>query len=58
MHQDIKPENILLGVGGEIKISDFGSSVHAPAPINRRNAFCGYLSPEMVKAEDQNAFCS
>jgi aurora kinase len=43
IHHDIQTENILLGVHGEIKISDFGSSVHAPAPINRRHTFCGTL---------------
>lgn len=50
MHRDIKPENILVGIHGEIKISDFGWSVHAPN--NRRNTMCGtldYLPPEMVK---------
>jgi aurora kinase len=57
IHRDLKTENILLGVYGEIKISDFGSSIHAPAPINRRHTFCGtldYLSPEMIEAESQN----
>jgi len=50
MHRDIKPENILMGLHGEIKISDFGWSVHAPN--NRRNTMCGtldYLPPEMIK---------
>ncbi|PGH29161.1 AUR protein kinase [[Emmonsia] crescens] len=50
MHRDIKPENILVGIHGEIKISDFGWSVHAPN--NRRNTMCGtldYLPPEMLK---------
>lgn len=49
MHRDIKPENILVGIHGEIKISDFGWSVHAPT--NRRNTMCGtldYLPPEMI----------
>ncbi|KAF2725730.1 kinase-like protein [Polychaeton citri CBS 116435] len=50
MHRDIKPENILVGLHGEIKISDFGWSVHAPN--NRRKTMCGtldYLPPEMIK---------
>jgi aurora kinase len=50
IHRDIKPENILVGLHGEIKISDFGWSVHAPN--NRRNTMCGtldYLPPEMCR---------
>jgi aurora kinase, other len=50
IHRDIKPENILVGIHGEIKISDFGWSVHAPN--NRRKTMCGtldYLPPEMIK---------
>ncbi|KAJ2983933.1 hypothetical protein NUW58_g6168 [Xylaria curta] len=50
IHRDIKPENILVGIHGEIKISDFGWSVHAPG--NRRKTYCGtldYLPPEMIK---------
>ncbi|KAK3327235.1 kinase-like domain-containing protein [Cercophora scortea] len=50
IHRDIKPENILVGIHGEIKISDFGWSVHAPS--NRRTTVCGtldYLPPEMIK---------
>jgi aurora kinase len=50
IHRDIKPENILVGIHGELKISDFGWSVHAPN--NRRATLCGtldYLPPEMLK---------
>ncbi|EPE07062.1 aur protein kinase [Ophiostoma piceae UAMH 11346] len=50
IHRDIKPENILVGIHGELKISDFGWSVHAPN--HRRTTLCGtldYLPPEMVK---------
>ena len=39
IHRDIKPENLLLGVNGELKIGDFGWSVHAPG--NRRTTLCG-----------------
>ncbi|CAJ0749759.1 18139_t:CDS:2, partial [Entrophospora sp. SA101] len=45
----IKPENLLLGPNNDLKIADFGWSVHAPG--QRRRTFCGtldYLPPEMV----------
>lgn len=49
IHRDIKPENILVGIYGEVKMSDFGWSVHAPG--GRRQTLCGtldYLPPEMI----------
>ncbi|KAF2002341.1 serine/threonine-protein kinase-like protein [Amniculicola lignicola CBS 123094] len=57
MHRDIKPENILVGIHGDIKISDFGWSVHAPN--NRRNTMCGtldYLPPEMLRGGGKDNF--
>ncbi|KAJ8932595.1 hypothetical protein NQ318_023377, partial [Aromia moschata] len=53
--KDIKPENLLLGAKGEIKIADFGWSVHAPS--SRRTTLCGtldYLPPEMVCGKTHN----
>ena len=53
IHRDIKPENLLLGINGELKIGDFGWSVHAPG--NRRTTLCGtldYLPPEMVEGKE------
>ncbi|GIY19271.1 hypothetical protein CDAR_413941 [Caerostris darwini] len=50
IHRDIKPENLLIGQNGELKIADFGWSVHAPS--SRRTTLCGtldYLAPEMIE---------
>ncbi|KAH8085957.1 kinase-like protein [Cristinia sonorae] len=55
IHRDIKPENLLLGINGELKIGDFGWSVHAPG--NRRTTLCGtldYLPPEMVEGREHS----
>jgi aurora kinase len=56
IHRDIKPENMLLDSRGEVKIADFGWSVHAPT--TRRKTLCGtldYLSPEMVEGKEHDA---
>ncbi|XP_058529961.1 aurora kinase C [Ochotona princeps] len=52
IHRDIKPENLLLGFRGEIKIADFGWSVHTISL--RRKTRCGtldYLPPEMIEGK-------
>ncbi|XP_044855910.1 aurora kinase C-like [Mauremys mutica] len=52
IHRDIKPENLLMGLKGELKIADFGWSVHAPSL--RRRTMCGtldYLPPEMIEGK-------
>ncbi|XP_050691106.1 aurora kinase-like [Eriocheir sinensis] len=52
IHRDIKPENLLLNLRGDLKIADFGWSVHAPS--SRRTTLCGtldYLPPEMVEGK-------
>jgi len=55
IHRDIKPENILVGLNGELKIADFGWSVHAPS--SRRKTLCGtldYLPPEMIEGQEHD----
>lgn len=56
IHRDIKPENILVGLNGDLKLADFGWSVHAPT--SRRTTLCGtldYLPPEMVTGREHDA---
>lgn len=48
IHRDIKPENILLSVDDQIKLTDFGWSIHVSNNYKKRKTFCGtpdYLSP-------------
>ena len=55
IHRDIKPENLLLDMKGEVKIADFGWSVHAPN--KRRTTLCGtldYLPPEMILGQEHD----
>jgi serine/threonine protein kinase len=55
IHRDIKPENLLLGYRGELKIADFGWSIHSPS--SRRKTLCGtldYLPPEMIEGKEHD----
>ncbi|KAI1125929.1 Pkinase-domain-containing protein [Nemania abortiva] len=52
MHRDIKLENILLSLNGEVKLADFGLSILSPD--NRETSVCGtpeYYAPEMLQPD-------
>ena len=54
IHRDLKPENLLLDGNNELKIADFGWSVHA-VRSNRRTTMCGtldFLAPEMCEGRE------
>ncbi|XP_026808093.1 serine/threonine-protein kinase Aurora-2-like [Rhopalosiphum maidis] len=55
IHRDIKPENLLLTKAGDLKIADFGWSVHTRD--SKRMTLCGtldYLPPEMVSGNSHD----
>ena len=51
IYRDLKPENLLIGIDGHVRIADFGLA----KPLLGRPAaysFCGspeYMAPEMLK---------
>jgi urea transport system substrate-binding protein len=54
IHRDIKPANLLLGPGGQVKVSDFGLARNLAAevtPLTQPRMICGtaqYMSPEQI----------
>jgi serine/threonine protein kinase len=53
----LHPFNLTSIQQGELKIADFGWSVHAPT--SRRNTLCGtldYLPPEMIEVDNFSQF--
>ncbi|KAE9554409.1 hypothetical protein FO519_002401 [Halicephalobus sp. NKZ332] len=55
IHRDVKPDNMLIGINGHIKLADFGTCVKmGPDGLVRCSTAVGtpdYISPEMLRSQ-------
>ena len=55
VHRDLKPQNILLSMRGECKLSDFGCVAELQDSFGKCGTFVGtvpYMSPERIQGEE------
>lgn len=48
IHRDLSPQNVLLSLRGEVRLSDFGLALHARAQASAAEGTPGYMSPAQL----------
>lgn len=60
VHRDLKLENILIDDRNNLKLIDFGFSVHI-GPDQKLKIFCGtpsYMAPEIVQKKEYSGYAT
>ena len=58
VHRDIKPQNIMICMDGNVKVADFGIAYLENAQVDEKNTAVGsvhYISPEQAKGQTVDA---
>ncbi|KAK3831045.1 MAG: kinase-like domain-containing protein [Linnemannia gamsii] len=51
IHRDLNPDNILVGEGMVLKVSNFGNAIHKSVEVTGFVGTVGFVAPEVVKGE-------
>ena len=54
LHRDIKSDNVLVNINGEVKLADFGFAIMLNSEESKRTSVVGtpyWMAPELIKAE-------